>query len=157
MGERLRDKLASDCIVFGDMDVSLNKTFLCVSTPLQVLNPNPLIPLQPILGVSQPAHLLQWHAPSLTYADVVLQLITRANCLVVSLQINISLLSNHSVVLPQSKSPCEVPSNFSRISVEASSADPPPRSADRSLWISVELHWSALAGDLDQHHYPAGA
>lgn len=122
------------------------------------LSPSGLLPwpadLHPILGVSGPpqsaAHILPWHAPALilTYANVVLGLIVRTNCLLVSLQINISLPSNDSVVLPQSKSPCEVPGKFSRISVKASSADPPTQSVNQSLWISVELHWFALAEDL---------
>lgn len=123
------------------------------------LSPSGLLPwpadLHPILGVSGPpqsaAHILPWHAPALilTYANVVLGLIVRTNCLLVSLQINISLPSNDSVVLPQSKSPCEVPSKFSRISIKASSADPPTQSVNQSLWISVEFHWFALAEDLD--------
>lgn len=133
----------------------VTKTFLCVSTPLQILNPKALILLHPILGVSQPAQLLQWHAPSLilTYGNVVLELITRVHCLVMSLQINISLLSNHSVFLPQSKSPGEVPNNFSRIWVKAA-----VQILQQAQSINLYgFQWSALAGDLDQHHYPAGA
>lgn len=63
--EKCRGKLGSYCIVFDDMDAILNKTFLCVSSPVQILNPKALILLHPIMGVSQPAQLLQGHAPSL--------------------------------------------------------------------------------------------
>lgn len=143
--------LQAYCTILGDVDLTKNKIFLCIQCPLskywigmpQPLCPSGLIPHpadpHPIMGASQPAQpaarVLQWHTPALilTYVNVVLGLIIRTNCLLVSLQINISLPSSHSVVLPKSKSTCQVLSNFSRILVKASSADPPTRSVNQSL------------------------